>query len=256
MSTLYNRTHDGVGNETTTEEPEGVVNETTTVEPKAVGNETTTAEPKAVGNETTTAEPKAVGNETTTVEPEEEAEYYPTEVDKVLMVGTRHAIYKQFRKSPHHMYMVFNKTELQKALPEPSILTRAELELHRIKQNREQAVLLFERYGKKSWRFIRYWVLAPSNTAEWLSFDVTAVVCQWMSHRNEDHGEFEVFRLTPEKLNDGTYTDILQMQISGITPSRPGDLLDNDGISIYQPILRLITTPMDKARHLKRTRRY
>lgn len=42
------------------------------------------------------------------------------------------------------MYMVFNKTELRKALPEPSLLTRAELELHRIKQNREQGVLLFE----------------------------------------------------------------------------------------------------------------
>lgn len=28
-------------------------------------------------------------------------------------------------------------------------------------------------------------------------------------------GEFEVFRLTPEKLNDGTYTNVLQMEISG-----------------------------------------
>lgn len=65
MSTLYNGTRDGVGNETTTEEPEEIV------------------------KETTTAEPKAVGNDTTTAEPEEEAEYYPTEVDKVLMVGTR-----------------------------------------------------------------------------------------------------------------------------------------------------------------------
>lgn len=49
-------------------------------------------------------------------------------------------------------------------------------------------LFVLQKYGKKSWRFIRYWVLARSNTAEWLSFDVTAVVCQWMSHRNEDHG--------------------------------------------------------------------
>lgn len=44
-----------------------------------------------------------------------------------------------------------------------------------------------QKYSNDSWRYLSNRLLAPSDTPEWLSFDVTGVVRQWLSHGGEDH---------------------------------------------------------------------
>lgn len=44
-----------------------------------------------------------------------------------------------------------------------------------------------QKYSNNSWRYLSNRLLAPSDSPEWLSFDVTGVVRQWLTHRGEDH---------------------------------------------------------------------
>lgn len=41
-------------------------------------------------------------------------------------------------------------------------------------------------YSNNSWRYLSNRLLGPSDTPEWLSFDVTGVVQQWLKHGGED----------------------------------------------------------------------
>lgn len=43
-----------------------------------------------------------------------------------------------------------------------------------------------QKYSNGSWRYLSNQLLAPSDTPEWLSFEVTGVVRQWLSHKGED----------------------------------------------------------------------
>lgn len=129
-----------------------------------------------------------VAGESAEPEPEPEADYYAKEVTRVLMVDSNNKIYKKYKESRHSVYMLFNTSELREAVPEPVLLSRAELRLQRLKLQQEQHVELYQKYSNDSWRYLSNRLLAPSNTAEWLSFDVTGVVRQWLSHGGEDGG--------------------------------------------------------------------
>lgn len=48
-------------------------------------------------------------------------------------------------------------------------------------------LIIPQKYSNNSWRYLSNQLLAPSDTPEWLSFEVTGVVRQWLSHRGEDH---------------------------------------------------------------------
>ncbi|XP_058529910.1 transforming growth factor beta-1 proprotein-like [Ochotona princeps] len=193
-----------------------------------------------VGKEPIRAWPEGMCEESVEEEMEREPEYYPTNVSHVKMVDSSSGIYKKFENRQDSVYMVFNKAKFREAVPDPSSLVRADLKLHLLRQSAGQMVNLYERYGKNSWRLIKNWLLILSESPEWLSLDVTGVVCQWLRSR----GEFEVFRLTAEK---SCYTDnVLHVEISGINPMGYVDLLDNDGISVNQPRLRLVSYPPDQ----------
>ena len=43
-----------------------------------------------------------------------------------------------------------------------------------------------QKYSNDSWRYLSNRLLAPSDSPEWLSFDVTGVVRQWLTHGGED----------------------------------------------------------------------
>ncbi|OWK16458.1 TGFB1 [Cervus elaphus hippelaphus] len=100
-----------------------------------------------------------VAGESAETEPEPEADYYAKEVTRVLMV------------------------EYGNTVPEPVLLSRAELRLLRLKLKVEQHVELYQKYSNNSWRYLSNRLLAPSDSPEWLSFDVTGVVRQWLTHR-------------------------------------------------------------------------
>uniref|UniRef100_A0A7I2V5Z9 Transforming growth factor beta 1 n=1 Tax=Homo sapiens TaxID=9606 RepID=A0A7I2V5Z9_HUMAN len=122
-----------------------------------------------------------VAGESAEPEPEPEADYYAKEVTRVLMVETHNEIYDKFKQSTHSIYMFFNTSELREAVPEPVLLSRAELRLLRLKLKVEQHVELYQKYSNNSWRYLSNRLLAPSDSPEWLSFDVTGVVRQWLS---------------------------------------------------------------------------
>lgn len=43
-----------------------------------------------------------------------------------------------------------------------------------------------QKYSNNSWRYLSNRLLTPSDSPEWLSFDVTGVVRQWLSQGGED----------------------------------------------------------------------
>lgn len=57
-------------------------------------------------------------------------------------------IYDKIKKSPHSIYMLFNTSELREAVPEPVLLSRAELRLLRLKLKAEQHVELYQVRGR------------------------------------------------------------------------------------------------------------
>nr|XP_051692331.1 transforming growth factor beta-1 proprotein isoform X2 [Oryctolagus cuniculus] len=180
-----------------------------------------------------------VAGESAEPEPEPEADYYAKEVTRVLMVDSNNKIYKKYKESRHSVYMLFNTSELREAVPEPVLLSRAELRLQRLKLQQEQHVELYQKDSNDSWRYLSNRLLAPSNTAEWLSFDVTGVVQQWLSHGEEIEG----FRLSARRSSDNT-DDVLHVKINGISSSGQGD---NANVQkSYRPYLLLIVNPLDR----------
>uniref|UniRef100_A0A7N5J8Z1 Transforming growth factor beta 1 n=2 Tax=Laurasiatheria TaxID=314145 RepID=A0A7N5J8Z1_AILME len=188
-----------------------------------------------------------VAGESAEPEPEPEADYYAKEVTRVLMVENTNRIYEKIKKSPHSIYMLFNTSELREAVPEPVLLSRAELRLLRLKLKAEQHVELYQKYSNDSWRYLSNRLLAPSDTPEWLSFDVTGVVRQWLSHG----GEVEGFRLSAHCSCDSK-DNTLQVDINGFSSSRRGDLATIHGMN--RPFLLLMATPLERAQHLHSSR--
>eukprot|EP00069_Balaena_mysticetus_P018154 bmy_11309T0 len=155
-----------------------------------------------------------VAGESAEPEPEPEADYYAKEVTRVLMV------------------------ENSNAVPEPVLLSRAELRLLRLKLKVEQHVELYQKYSNDSWRYLSNRLLAPSDSPEWLSFDVTGV-------------EIEGFRLSAHCSCDSK-DNTLQVDINGFSSGRRGDLATIHGMN--RPFLLLMATPLERAQHLHSSR--
>ncbi|ELV12198.1 Transforming growth factor beta-1 [Tupaia chinensis] len=200
-----------------------------------------------------------VAGESAEPEPEPEADYYAKEVTRVLMVENGNQIYDNIKRSPHSIYMLFNTSELREAVPDPLLLSRAELRLLRLKLKVEQHVELYQKYSNNSWRYLSNRLLAPSDSPEWLSFDVTGVVRQWLSRREGIEG----FRLSAHCSCDNK-DNTLQVDINesvhvclsplnsqtkaGFSSSRRGDLATIHGMN--RPFLLLMATPLERAQHL------
>lgn len=69
-------------------------------------------------------------------------------------------IYKAYKHNAHSIYMFFNTSDLRDAVPEPQLLSRAELRLQRHKLKVEQHV---ELYQVGAWA--RRWATGPWVTA-------------------------------------------------------------------------------------------
>uniref|UniRef100_H0UVQ2 Transforming growth factor beta n=1 Tax=Cavia porcellus TaxID=10141 RepID=H0UVQ2_CAVPO len=188
-----------------------------------------------------------VAGESAEPEPEPEPDYYAKEVTRVLMVDNSHNIYKSIETVAHSIYMFFNTSELREAVPDPLLLSRAELRMQRLKLNVEQHVELYQKYSNNSWRYLSNQLLTPSDTPEWLSFDVTGVVRQWLSQGEELEG----FRFSAHCSCDSK-DNTLRVEINGIGPKRRGDLAAIHGMN--RPFLLLMATPLERAQHLHSSR--
>ncbi|XP_006900977.1 PREDICTED: transforming growth factor beta-1 [Elephantulus edwardii] len=190
-----------------------------------------------------------VAGETAEPEPEPEADYYAKEVTRVLMVDNNHKIYDPFRDDlKRSLYMLFNTSELREAVPEPVLLSRAELRLMRLKLSVEQHVELYQKYTNNSWHYLSNRLLAPSDSSEWLSFDVTGVVRQWLNQG----GDVEGFRLSTHCSCDDKDNQLL-VKIKGFNNNQGrGDLATIRGM--HRPFLLLMATPLERAQHLHSSR--
>uniref|UniRef100_A0A5F9DID7 TGF-beta propeptide domain-containing protein n=1 Tax=Oryctolagus cuniculus TaxID=9986 RepID=A0A5F9DID7_RABIT len=152
----------------------------------------------------------------------------------MLMVDSNHEIYKKYKESRHSVYMFFNTSELRQAVPEPVMLYRAELRLQVLKLQQEQHVELYQK-DNNSWRYLRSRKLTPSDTDEWLSFEVTRIVRQWLRGGEEIVG----FRLSTHCSCDNK-NNVLQVDINGITSSRQGEQITIE--NKHRPYVILMAT--------------
>lgn len=104
-----------------------------------------------------------------------------------------------------------------------------------------------QKYSNNSWRYLSNRLLAPSDSPEWLSFDVTGVVRQWLTRREEIEG----FRLSAHCSCDSK-DNTLQVDINGFSSGRRGDLATIHGMN--RPFLLLMATPLERAQHLHSSR--
>nr|AGJ84701.1 LAP-agg-IFN fusion protein [synthetic construct] len=184
-----------------------------------------------------------VAGESADPEPEPEADYYAKEVTRVLMVDRNNAIYEKTKDISHSIYMFFNTSDIREAVPEPPLLSRAELRLQRLKSSVEQHVELYQKYSNNSWRYLGNRLLTPTDTPEWLSFDVTGVVRQWLNQGDGIQG----FRFSAHCSCDSK-DNKLHVEINGISPKRRGDLGTIHDMN--RPFLLLMATPLERAQHL------
>lgn len=188
-----------------------------------------------------------VAGESADPEPEPEADYYAKEVTRVLMVDRNNAIYDKTKDITHSIYMFFNTSDIREAVPEPPLLSRAELRLQRFKSSVEQHVELYQKYSNNSWRYLGNRLLTPTDTPEWLSFDVTGVVRQWLNQGDGIQG----FRFSAHCSCDSK-DNVLHVEINGISPKRRGDLGTIHDMN--RPFLLLMATPLERAQHLHSSR--
>uniref|UniRef100_A0A2K5EU52 Transforming growth factor beta n=1 Tax=Aotus nancymaae TaxID=37293 RepID=A0A2K5EU52_AOTNA len=191
-----------------------------------------------------------VAGESAEPEPEPEADYYAKEVTRVLMVETHHEIYDKFKHSTHSIYMFFNTSELREAVPEPVLLSRAELRLLRLKLKAEQHVELYQKYSNNSWRYLR---------RNRLGFAPSFLFLQGLGELHPQTGfplptatgEIEGFRLSAHCSCDSR-DNTLQVDINGFSTGRRGDLATIHGMN--RPFLLLMATPLERAQHLQSSR--
>ncbi|CAO2626339.1 Transforming growth factor beta-1 proprotein [Lemmus lemmus] len=157
------------------------------------------------------------------------------------------AIYEKTKDIPHSVYMFFNTSDIREAVPEPPLLSRAELRLQRLKSGVEQHVELYQKYSNNSWRYLSNRLLSPTDTPEWLSFDVTTVVRQWLNQGDVIQG----FRFSAHCSCDSK-DNKLHMEINGISLKRRGDLASIQDMN--RPFLLLMATPLERAQHLHSSR--
>uniref|UniRef100_A0A2K6SA49 Transforming growth factor beta n=1 Tax=Saimiri boliviensis boliviensis TaxID=39432 RepID=A0A2K6SA49_SAIBB len=194
-----------------------------------------------------------VAGESAEPEPEPEADYYAKEVTRVLMVETHHEIYDKFKHSTHSIYMFFNTSELREAVPEPVLLSRAELRLLRLKLKAEQHVELYQ--GK--WKAF---VLAPTapvtakithckwtSTVRPASLSCPAVICvRLCPHRPRAPLVCPSESVCICPLSSDSHTKV------GFSTGRRGDLATIHGMN--RPFLLLMATPLERAQHLQSSR--
>ncbi|XP_058529912.1 transforming growth factor beta-1 proprotein-like [Ochotona princeps] len=126
---------------------------------------------------------EGVNRETTEKDAETNGDSFNDDLAMESMVDINNEIYQQFTKSWQSVYMVFNKTNLRKAVPDPSLLCLAELNMKRQRKTHKQLLMLYERQRKNSWNYRSLRFLTHNDTSNWLWFDVTEVVRQWIKQK-------------------------------------------------------------------------
>ncbi|XP_034086287.1 transforming growth factor beta-2 proprotein isoform X2 [Gymnodraco acuticeps] len=125
-----------------------------------------------------------------------EEEYYAKEVHKIDMqpVYPSENVISPTHFNPYFRRLTFDVSSMEK---NASNLVKAELRIFRLQNHRarvsEQRIELYQILGHKdltspTQRYIDSKVVRTQTEGEWLSFDVTEAVSEWMNHRDRNSG--------------------------------------------------------------------
>lgn len=188
--------------------------------------------------------------EAATVHESPQDEYYAKEVHKFSMLPVNHVNYTFWEKTTRNVVFLFNASQARAQISSEALLHRAELRMLQKpdKLEVEQRVELYQGYGNGSWRYLASRAVGRAPEEEWLSFDVTEVVRQWLSSQ-ENPG---VFKLSIHCSCEDPTTE-LKVVIDGFDKKR-GDLGTVSSTTQKLPYVLVMSTPLEHAMHLQSSR--
>ncbi|XP_069739233.1 transforming growth factor beta-1 proprotein, partial [Phaenicophaeus curvirostris] len=124
-------------------------------------------------------------------------DYYAKELHRFPMETPGSGPLERWRPTSHSTFFVFNASRVRAGLGPQALLHRAELWMLRQRPGPDalglqQRLELYQGYGNASWRYLHGRSVQATADEEWLSFDVTDVVQQWLS----DSEPLGVFKLS------------------------------------------------------------
>nr|XP_032651555.1 transforming growth factor beta-1 proprotein isoform X3 [Chelonoidis abingdonii] len=192
--------------------------------------------------------------------------------------------YTHWEKTTQSTFFLFNASQVRAQISSEALLHRAELRMLQ-KPGMEQRVELYQvrwapgrgrqcgflagldqrgrlppppahwltpispqHYGNGSWRYLDSRAVGRAPEEEWLAFDVTEVVRQWLSGREV----LEIFKLRVHCSCEDTCEE-LKVNIDGFDKRR-GDLGTVSSTAQKVPYVLVMSIPLERASHLQSSR--
>ncbi|XP_051499877.1 transforming growth factor beta-1 proprotein [Apus apus] len=187
--------------------------------------------------------------------PEDPEEYYAKELHRFPMETPGEGLLERWRPTPRSTFFVFNASRVRGELRGAALLHRAELRMLRRGgdgPSAPQRLELYQGYGNASWRYLHGRSVRVTPDEEWLWFDVTDVVQQWLSS-SEPLGLFKLSVHCPCEPGP-TVTDEMRISIEGFEQQR-GDMQSIAQKHRRLPHLLAMSLPPDRANDLHSSRR-
>ncbi|XP_049652552.1 transforming growth factor beta-1 proprotein isoform X2 [Accipiter gentilis] len=189
--------------------------------------------------------------------PDDPDEYYAKELHRFPMEPPGEGPLEHWRPTSHSTFFIFNTSRVRAEIGHEALLHRAELRMLRQgssaeNQGAEQRLELYQGYGNASWRYLHGRSVQVTKEEEWLWFDVTDVVKQWLSS-SESLGMFKLSVHCPCEQGPGA-TNNMRITIEGFEQQR-GDM---QGIAKKRrrvPYVLAMSLPPDRANDLHSSRR-
>ncbi|XP_049652553.1 transforming growth factor beta-1 proprotein isoform X3 [Accipiter gentilis] len=150
--------------------------------------------------------------------PDDPDEYYAKELHRFPMEPPGEGPLEHWRPTSHSTFFIFNTSRVRAEIGHEALLHRAELRMLRQgssaeNQGAEQRLELYQGYGNASWRYLHGRSVQVTKEEEWLWFDVTDVVKQWLSS-SESLGMFKLSVHCPCEQGPGA-TNNMRITIEG-----------------------------------------
>ncbi|XP_067413390.1 transforming growth factor beta-1 proprotein [Emydura macquarii macquarii] len=182
-------------------------------------------------------------------------EYYAKEVHKFSMLPVKDASYKAWERTSQYTFFLFNASQVRAQISSEALLHRAELRMLSQKPSPDkwgtvQQVNLYQCYGNKSRHYLASRSVRLGAEEEWLAFDVTNVIRQWLSGQ----APVEVFKLSVDcSCEPNSPPEELKVIIHGFEKKR-GDLETVSATAQKLPYILVMSTPQEHANHLQSSR--
>ncbi|KAM9270813.1 transforming growth factor beta-1 proprotein [Cariama cristata] len=188
--------------------------------------------------------------------PDDPDEYYAKELHRFPMELPGEGPLEQWRPTSHSTFFVFNTSRVRAEIGHAALLHRAELWMLRQRASAEnlgieQRLELYQGYGNASWRYLHGRSVRPTAEEEWLWFDVTDVVQQWLSS-SEPLGLFKLSVHCPCEQGPGAAAD-MRISIEGFEQQR-GDMQGIAKKHRRVPYVLAMSLPPDRANDLHSSR--